>query len=134
MLYLTQTTKKGVALPRHYGYMYSLAGLKRTSVLDQHPDAPFAVDNGAAAGKFHPERFHALLEKLRPYRERALFAVAPDVMRDPGATLALFPEWREVIRQLGYPVAFVAQPGQKPHELPDADWVFLGGGNQGDYR
>lgn len=134
MLYLTQTTKKGIALPRLYGYMYSLAGLKRTRVLDEHPHHPFAVDNGAAAGQFHPEKYLKLLEKLAPYQDRALFAVAPDVMRDPAATLELYPEWKDAIRALGYPVAFVAQPGLQPHELPDADWIFLGGGNQGDYR
>lgn len=65
-------------------------------------------------------------------RERLQFAVAPDVVADAEATLARSTPWLSRIRELGIPVAFVAQDGLERLSVPwDAfDVLFLGGSTE----
>lgn len=91
----------------------------------------FAADNGCFA---QGERFDAgdwleWLASLRRYRERCLFAVAPDVVGDAQATLERSSPYLPTIRQLGYPAAFVTQDGCTSALVPwDAcDAIFVGG-------
>lgn len=99
----------------------------------QKPDLPvgvvegrwWALDNGAYTG-FDAEAFLAKCEQLQPWRGRCLFIVAPDVVGDAVATLALYREWAHTVKRFG-PVAFVAQDGQEQLELPEFDWLFVGG-------
>jgi hypothetical protein len=87
---------------------------------------PFAVDNEAFTRGFHPARFFPFLERLLPYREQCLFVVVPDVVGDAQATMELFWRWAPLIRDLGFPVAFVAQDGQEalawPRDTEFTDW------------
>jgi hypothetical protein len=71
-------------------------------------------------------------ECLRRYAGRAgcLFVVAPDVVADARATLALWPWWAVYIRSQGYPAAFVLQDGQEDEPLPEAEAYFLGGSDR----
>jgi hypothetical protein len=92
---------------------------------------PFALDNGRFA---RPDLWNAgdwleWLAGLRRYRERCLFAVAPDVVGDALATLQLSMPYLETIRQLGYRAAFVAQDGfHDAFPNPDTfDVLFIGG-------
>lgn len=87
----------------------------------------WAADNDAFHGRFSEEGFLAHLARLAPYRETCLFVACPDVVGDPGATAALFAEWAPRIRALGFPVAWVAQNGATPADIPDCDAVFIGG-------
>lgn len=87
----------------------------------------WAADNDAFHGKFHPDRFVEHLMRLLPYQVTCLFVVCPDVVCDPVATAELFAEWGPKIRALGYPVAWVAQNGATPEDIPDCDAVFIGG-------
>lgn len=89
----------------------------------------WAADNDAFHGKFDAEVFENHLARLTPYREQCLFVVCPDVRLDAQATLQLFGVWSPVIRDAGFPVAYVAQDGSENLPLPDADWLFIGGGN-----
>jgi hypothetical protein len=61
--------------------------------------------------------------------ESCLFATAPDVVGDAAATLALSAPLFRPIRQLGYPVALVAQDGLEHLDVPWADFdaLFIGG-------
>jgi len=87
----------------------------------------FAIDNEAFTRGFDPERFFRFLEQLAPYREQTLFVVAPDVVADAAATLALFEQWAPQIQARGFPVAFVLQDGQEDLEWPMTadltDWL-----------
>jgi hypothetical protein len=62
-----------------------------------------------------------------------LFAVAPDVLRDAAATLERarrpYPMLGLIREVVGCPVAFVAQDGMEPAQLPwdDFDCLFVGG-------
>jgi hypothetical protein len=95
------------------------------------PRKPWAADNGAFTG-FDAEAFVAMLERLRDCEDwrQCLFVAAPDVVGDAAKTLAKFSRWARVIRDgFGFPVAFVAQNGQRLSDLPwlEFDALFLGG-------
>lgn len=91
--------------------------------------AVWCADNGCF-GKGYPgdAAWWAWLEAL-PDRDRCAFAVAPDVVGDAGATLVRSRPWLARIRELGIPVAFVAQNGLEDLEVPwsDFDVLFIGG-------
>jgi len=87
----------------------------------------WAADNDAFHGRFDPSEFRAMLTKLAPYRAACLFVTAPDIRLDAQGTLDLFATWGPVLRDLGFPVAYVAQDGSEHLPLPDADALFIGG-------
>jgi len=63
-------------------------------------------------------------------RERCLFATAPDVFGDGEATLRLSLEVLPKICALGFPAAFVAQPGLPEMPWDEFDVLFMGGPNE----
>lgn len=65
-------------------------------------------------------------------RSRCLFAVAPDVVGDAAATGVRSAPWLPVIRDLGYPAAFVAQDGLEDLDDPweEFDALFIGGSTE----
>jgi hypothetical protein len=94
------------------------------------PDRVCAFDTGC----FNQPTRHddaAYLAWLIGHRaqERCLFATAPDVVGDAGATLTRSKHMLRVIRALGYRSALVAQDGLESLAVPwDAfDCLFLGG-------
>lgn len=122
---------------------------------NKHPEnVMWIADNG----KFSPTR----AEKGIPWDEEgwwnflvknvdkahlAVFATAPDVvnwveypngkkgpMGDAAATLVESARWYDKIRELGYPVALVAQDGLDPADVPwdKIDAIFVGGSD--DYK
>lgn len=92
----------------------------------QHPEAHFAIDNGAFAG-FQTQAFLSLLERERNARHLCRFVAVPDVVASARRTLETFEYWRY---KLGaWPLALVAQDGQEDLPIP---WdgiaaVFIGG-------
>jgi hypothetical protein len=92
---------------------------------------PYALDNGcfAQGASFDAGDWLEWLAGLRRYRERCLFAVAPDVVGDAEATLARSLPYLPTVRQLGYPVAFVTQDGCRSDLVPwdGFDALFVGG-------
>lgn len=92
---------------------------------------PWAADNGcfAQGDSFDAGDWLEWLAGLRRYRERCLFAVAPDVILDAEATLLRSLPYLATIRQLGFPSAFVSQNGCTSALVPwDAiDCLFVGG-------
>lgn len=92
----------------------------------------FAADNGRFAS---PEKYTDngfLLWLNRQPLDRCLFAVAPDVLADHQATVDLSLPMLPRIRGAGVPVAFVAQDGAQPGDIPwnDFDALFVGGSSQ----
>jgi hypothetical protein len=87
----------------------------------------FAADNGCFAGAWDEETHLAWLDRLD--RDGCLFAVAPDVYPDAAATLERSAGYFELIREMGFPVALVAQDGAEHLDLPwdDFDCLFVGG-------
>ena len=86
----------------------------------------FAVDN-ACYTSFDPEKYIALLTKLRPHRDRCIFVVVPDVVGSARRTNECFSHWYPRVQN--WPVAYVAQDGCEDLEIP---WrlvscLFVGG-------
>lgn len=90
-----------------------------------------ALDNGcfAQGESFDAGDWLEWLASLRRYRERCLFAVAPDVIGNAEATLVRSLPYLPTIRQLGFPVAFVTQNGCTSALVPwdRIDVLFVGG-------
>lgn len=89
----------------------------------------WAADNDAFTN-FNERRWLNWLSSM-PTEARALclFAAAPDVVGDAEATLARSTPHLATIREMGYPVAYVAQDGFEPDAVPwdRVDWLFIGG-------
>lgn len=87
-------------------------------------------DNGCF-GKGYPGD-DAWLTWLRAYQDQSgtcAFAVAPDVLGDAAATLERSAPFLRVIRELGFPAAYVAQNGIENTTIPwdEFDVLFIGG-------
>jgi hypothetical protein len=92
----------------------------------QHPEARFAIDNGAFA-RFERDAFLALLERESASRNLCRFVAVPDVVASARRTLECFGHWRYKLS--GWPLALVAQDGQEDLDIP---WdgiaaIFIGG-------
>lgn len=84
-------------------------------------------DNEVFTGRFEWDRFYNWLTLMRDFQSSCLFIVAPDAVADPHQTRDLFDRYASSIKELGYPVAFVAQDGQENLPFPDFDALFIGG-------
>lgn len=96
--------------------------------------AAFALDNGcfSQGDSFNADKWLKWLERFVPHRETCLFAVAPDVVGDAAATLERSAPYLTRVREIGLPVAFVAQDGQEHHPVPwdEFDCLFVGGSTE----
>ena len=93
----------------------------------QHPEAMFAIDNGAFS-RFDQSAFAALLEREYGFRKQCRFVAVPDVVGDARRTLECFGYWRYKLSP-AWPLALVAQDGLEDLDIP---WeavkaVFIGG-------
>lgn len=108
----------GIGLMVQPGNSYNLR-------VDRYPS--WAADNGCFAGQWDEDTHLAWLDALP--REHCLFAVAPDVYPDATATLQRSRPYFGLIREMGFPVALVAQDYAQYLVLPwdDFDVLFIGG-------
>jgi hypothetical protein len=109
---------------------------KTTQTTDAHEaGALWCADNGCFSDKWDEAEWWAFLERNAHRASTCLFAVAPDVVGDALATHYRSEPWLQRIRDLGYPVAYVAQDGLEDLDLPHdgTDWwdlfdvLFIGG-------
>lgn len=127
MLYLTTGSTAPVREAIQLGLLGELAtpasGKRRVA------GSSWGADNGCFNERTYPgdDRWFAWLTTLE--RDGCLFAVLPDVVADAEATLARSLPWVDPVRELGFPVAFVAQDGAVPEGLPWSrfDVLFVGG-------
>jgi len=97
---------------------------------------PWMLDNGAFSDKWCEAAWLAALEKWQPYAATCIAAVCPDVVGDAAATLERFAKYAPVIREYGYPVAFVTQDGLHMADVPwgEFDVLFVGGSTEHKLR
>ena len=93
---------------------------------------PWCADNGAFSDRWDETAWWAWLTSplIHDHAATCLFAVAPDVVGDAAATESRARPWLSRIRDLGYPVAYVAQNGMEHSTWDlwdDIDCLFLGG-------
>lgn len=101
---------------------------------------PYALDNGAFGAwsqktEWDKDAFVELLYRVVPHR-RPLWVAVPDVVADREATIAKWPRWSQLIREIvNVPLAFVVQDGMTPSDVPaDADVVFVGGSTEWKWK
>ena len=92
----------------------------------------WAMDNACFKDPdgFDFERFERDLRRRMAYAgNRLLFVVTPDVPFDADGTIRRFHEYKDGMRSLGAPVAFVTQDGMGVEDVPwgTVDGVFVGG-------
>lgn len=86
----------------------------------------YAIDNGAFK-KFEEKKFFEMLDYCRKCKP-PIFVVCPDVVGCHDRTLALWKYYYPRLKKYDYPIAFVAQDGCEPNNIPmEADWIFIGG-------
>jgi hypothetical protein len=98
-------------------------------------DVTWCADNGCFSDNWDEAKWWQFLTDNAHRADTCLFAVAPDVVGDAWATEQRSAPWLAKIRDLGYPVAYVAQDGLEELELPydGTDWwdafdvLFIGG-------
>lgn len=92
----------------------------------------WCADNGCFSDKWDSEKWWAWLVSHADAADSCAFAVAPDVVGDALATLERAKPWLYRIRQLGYPVAYVAQDGwgDVPAPWDEFDVLFIGGSTE----
>ena len=92
----------------------------------------WCADNGCFSDKFDEGVWWAWLQANAVDASTCSFAVAPDVVGDAAATLERSRPWLAKIRELGYPVAFVAQDGIEETVVPwdEFDALFVGGSTE----
>ena len=90
---------------------------------------PWMLDNGAFSDGWTESAWLAALERWEPYAGTCIAAVCPDVVGDAAQTLERFAKYAAIIREYGYPVAFVTQDGLTLAATPwdDFDVLFVGG-------
>lgn len=94
------------------------------------PGAKWAADNGcfAQGASFDADAWVEWLATYPGPLERCLFAVMPDVYADAEATREQYGYYLPDVRGLGYPVAYVAQDGEREELVPWhlLDCLFIG--------
>lgn len=113
------------------GMLLTPAGGNRGETLAHWSGSRWAADTGCFR---HPETFSVAayldwLAALAPYRDRCLFATAPDRVGDAAATWAVAAPVLPQLRALGYRAALVAQDGWErlPVDWGAFDCLFVGG-------
>ncbi|WP_202033169.1 hypothetical protein [Nocardioides sp. WS12] len=93
------------------------------------PGVQWIADNGCYSDKFDEPKWWDFLTKNAHAAADCMFATAPDVVGDAAATLERSLPWLAKIRELGYPVAYVAQNGFAETDVPwdEFDVLFIGG-------
>jgi hypothetical protein len=94
------------------------------------PGVLWCADNGCFSQRWEPAEWWSFLEENAADAATCLFATAPDVVGDAVATEERAKPWLARIRDLGYPVAYVAQNGMEFSSCDlwdEIDCLFIGG-------
>lgn len=125
MIYLASTTDT----PAEFGVMFSakksIGGLTEALKSDRR----WMMDNNAFSGGFDAHVWLRALLRYLPYKQTCVGIPVPDMVGDAFETLRAFSHYWRIVRELGYPVAFVTQDGITPALAPwdYFDVLFVGG-------
>jgi len=99
---------------------------------------PWALDNGVfgaftSGREWSEEPFYSFLDAYSAWKP--MWAVVPDWVGDRDKTLLLWDKHSPALKAFGVPLAFAAQDGMTPEDVPnDADIVFIGGSTSWKWR
>lgn len=90
---------------------------------------PVAIDNGCFNARFSSRRWRMFLRNNQHLKGRVKFIVVPDVLGDYQATLVRWRAYQPIAARYGFPLAFVAQDGVTPADVPwdECACLFIGG-------
>jgi hypothetical protein len=101
---------------------------------------PYALDNGAWISfvKKEPypvDQWREMLRWARMTGIKPLWCLVPDVVADKKATLVNWYRYAPEAAEYGWPLAFAAQDGMTPSDVPEGvSVVFIGGSDAFKYR
>lgn len=127
MIYLSPTSQ--IPNDTDYGIMFSAnhsIGGQQEAIKS---GVKWMMDNNNFTGDFTPVKWFDWLAKYRRFSGNCLGIPVPDKVGDCLETLRLFGSYHQIIRDNGYPVAFVSQDGLTPMLTPwdYFDTLFIGG-------
>jgi len=99
---------------------------------------PWALDNGVfgaftANREWSEEPLYSFLDQYSAWKP--LWVVVPDSVGNRDKTLDLWGNHSPALKAFGVPLAFAAQDGMTPEDVPaDADIVFIGGSTAWKWR
>lgn len=94
---------------------------------------PFALDNDAFGSwinktPWNEKKWMDMLEKVKGTGSNPMWVLVPDVVADKNATLERWHRYSDFVRSYGWSLAFAAQDGMVPSDVPNnVDVVFIGG-------
>lgn len=106
------------------------------STISVYPHLQYALDNGAYAAfcsktQWRADWFENHIRAVTNFSKKPEWLVVPDRPLDAATTLKLWHQWEPRLRRLDIPLAFAAQDGHRPENVPDsADVIFLGGSDR----
>jgi len=110
--------------PDGFGMIYSPQYWKNPPIKS---NIRYALDNGCFS-QFNENLFLKVLAETSQMENKPLWVVCPDVLGCNDRTLALWEYYHPIIKPYGHKIAFVAQNGCEPRDVPEiADIVFIGG-------
>lgn len=133
MIVMPANNSKGII---HYwaGKGYPVGWLCGPGSIKEPTDyIPYFCDNGRysvwSKGKeWNEDEFIEMLDLFSAFQNQPGWVVVPDVVANKDATLSEWDKWEKPLRGYNIPLAFVAQDGMKPSDVPSsADLVFMGG-------
>ena len=116
--------------PNKLGWLVGPSGMTKTKVREW---LPWALDNDAFSAWEHGTDwdeglYWEFLDWAKGQKCQPRWAAVPDVVTDPEATLKNWEKFSPKVAEYGWPLAFVAQDGMTPEDVPEnADLVFIGG-------
>lgn len=119
------------------GWLIGHSSMTKTKLVDW---IPFAVDNDAYPAwrqqkPWDEQAYYRFLEFLYVRYKKPLWVVVPDVVANRAATLESWKRHAPRVREFGWPLAFAAQDGMTPDDVPsDAQVVFIGGTDRWKWR
>ena len=121
--------------PGKIGHLFS-PGAQR-GPFSREFDIQYALDNGAfAAGdNWQESSWFQLLDWAKLSGQRPLWCLVPDVVGDRLRTLRRWDIYAPQAEKYGWPLAFAAQDGMTPADVPPgASVVFIGGTTEWKWR
>lgn len=124
------------SFPGAIGWMMSPA----TGYKQPRESIPYAIDNGKYAAyvngvEWSELAFISMLDKCHTCEFQPLWIVVPDEVGNSDKTLELWKHYEKCLRRYKRPLAFVAQDGMTPRDVPrSADLVFIGGSTNWKWR
>lgn len=130
MIYLHSTAPTKPTLPRWHKQFGTIVNPRIPVAREHMLGQVWAMDNDAFSA-WNAERFKRGLDYYANLTG-CLFVVVPDVVCDAKATMERWHEWHSYVAGYGYPLAFVAQNGQRLEDVPfdDIGTLFIGGDNE----